>query len=453
MSLRMKVLVAVQREQLLTTGSSVVVGLSGGADSVSLLHVLLGLRDELALGRVTAVHVNHGLRGEEARRDQRFVEELCEQWNVPLTIHAYDVAAEAERLHQGVEEAGRTVRYACFEAEAERIGGVAATAHTASDNAETVLLNICRGSGLHGLCGIPPKRDRIIRPLIDCTREDVEAYCREQGLSYVTDSTNADVSYARNRIRHVVLPELKTINPRAEAAIGRLIRSAWEWDTEIMAEAARVLSRAKTGDDAYSREVLLQAPPTVLSAALRRLLGEQGKQRGSEYHIRRAITVLHEGGRVSIPGDRLLTVTGERVCLIPNETVSEFCFEAIEPGDTVTIGIEEWQLVAITREEYEQKLNISKKWFANACDYDKISGSMCLRGRRDGDAFHPVGRGCGKTLKKLCNEAALSLTERTRLPILCDECGIVLAVGFGCDERVRITETTTSVLVLKKTEV
>lgn len=452
MSLRSKVLAAVRREQLLPRDSSVTVALSGGADSVALLHVLLHLREELSLREVTAVHIDHGLRGEEALRDRRFVEVLCAQWNVPLTVHTCDVAAEAKRLHQGVEEAGRTVRYAFFEDEAKRRGGLVATAHTASDNAETVLFNLCRGSGLHGLCGISPKRGCIVRPLIDCTREDVEAYCRLNGLDYVTDSTNSDIAYARNRIRHAVLPELKNINPQAEAAIGRLIRSVSLLDAEITAEAAALLARAKTGEACYSRETLQAASPTVLSMALRLLFGEHGKQRGSEYHIRRAATVLHDGGRLSLPGARQLTVTGDRVCLTSAEVTGDFCFEEIEAGDTVTVADEEWQLLLFTRAEYEQKLNFSKKWFSNACDYDKISGGMCLRGRRDGDAFHPVGRGCGKTLKKLCNEAALSPTERARLPLLCDECGIVLAVGFGCDERVRITETTKTVVVLKKTE-
>lgn len=452
MAFRSKVLATVQRERLIPQGASVVVGLSGGADSVALLHVLLCLREELALGKVEAIHINHGLRGEESLRDQRFVESLCAQWEVPLTVHTYDVSAEAERLHQGVEEAGRTVRYACFEAEAKRIGGIVATAHTASDNAETVLLNLCRGSGLHGLCGIPPKRGCIVRPLIDCTREEVENYCCQHELSYVTDSSNSDIAYARNRVRHAILPELKHINPQAEAAIGRLIHSAVQWDAEITSEAALLLAHAKTGAESYSRERLLQGSSTVLSTALRMLFGERGKQRGSEYHIRRAITVLHEGGRLALPGGRLLTVTGDRMCLESSSMMSVFCFEDIEAGDVVTIDDDEWQLVALTREEYEQKLNFSKKWFLNACDYDKISGSMCLRSRREGDAFHPVGRGCGKTLKKLCNEAALSPMERTRLPILCDDRGIILAVGFGCDERVRITGTTKNVLVLKKTE-
>lgn len=452
MSLRTNVLAAVRREQLLSSGMSVTVGLSGGADSVALLHVLLSLRDELALREITAVHINHGLRGDEALRDQRFVESLCEAWSVPLTVLSYDVAAEAERLHQGIEEAGRTVRYAAFEAEAERLGGVVATAHTASDNAETLLMNLCRGSGLHGLGGIPPKRGRVIRPLIDCTRDEVEAYCREQGLLFVTDSTNSDPTYARNRIRHAVMPELKRINPQAEAAIGRLIRAAAEWDRVIAADAAALLKAAATEDGAYSRAALLQASPTVLTTALRLLLGEQGKQRGSEYHIRRATAVLRDGGRLSVPGGRLLTVTGDRACLTAAESEADFCFEDIEAGETVTIGDDEWTFFVVTREEYEQNLNFSKKRFANACDYDKIRGSMCLRGRRDGDAFHPVGRGCGKTLKKLCNEAALSPTERARLPILCDEDGIVLAAGFGCDERVRITEATARIAVLKKTE-
>ena len=449
-----KALAAIRQEQMLPPGTAVVVGLSGGADSVALLHLLLSLREELSLSAVTALHVNHGLRGEEALRDQRFVEQLCEQLGVPLTVCTCDVAALAAERRIGVEEAGRAARYQKLEEAAAALPmGRIATAHTASDNVETLLLHLCRGSGLHGLAGIPPVRGRVVRPLIDCTREEIETYCEEHGLAYVTDSTNTDVSYARNRIRQLVVPQLKAINPQAETAIGRVIARARELDDRVAVQARQAIADATMDDGAYCRRTLSALDPTVKAAVLRTLLGDRGEQRGSEVHIRRAAELLRTGGTMTVSEGRRFTVEGDRVEIAaPAQAVPPFRFDDVRPGDEWCIGGERWCLRLFSREEYEQKLNISKFFFANACDYGKIGDSLCVRQRLPGDGFHPVGRGCGKTLKKLFNEAAVPVAERDTLPVLCDGQGIVLVAGFGCDERVRITETTAGVLWMGKTE-
>lgn len=449
MTVKTKALAAVRREQMLPPGTSVAVGLSGGADSVALLHLLLSLREELSLCEITAVHIDHGLRGEESVRDRQFVTELCERWQVPLTAHICDIAAYAAEQHIGVEEAGRAVRYEQFEAEAARIGGCVATAHTASDNAETLLLHLCRGSGLHGLSGIPPKRGCVVRPLIDCTRREIEAYCEENGLTYVTDSTNADTAYARNRIRRLVMPQLCAINPRAEDALARLIARARAWDARISAQAETALADAMLATDVYSRRVLSELDEEVLAAALRQLLCEHGRQRGSEQHIRDAIDLVRHGGRLSVPGGRLLQAAGERLYLLRQEKVAPFDV-AVTPDGEWSVGGTVWRLSCVPREDYEQKLNICKNLFANACDYGKIDGCLRLRQRKAGDAFRPAGRGCEKTLKKLLNEAALPASLRDAVPILCDERGIVAVGGFGCDERVRIMADTETVLLLER---
>ncbi len=442
-----KVLAAVRRDQLLSPHTSVAVGLSGGADSVALLHVLLSLREELSLGEITAIHVNHCLRGEESERDQHFVEALCTEWQVPLTVHVCDVAALAAAERCGLEEAGRRFRYRIF----DTVNGYVATAHTASDNVETVLLNLCRGSGLHGLAGIPSVRGSVVRPLIDCTREEIEAYCEQHHLTYVTDSTNADTTYSRNRIRHRVLPELKAINPQVETAVLRAVSRAKEWDTEITEQAHALLRRAAIGPNEYDRTMLTKEKPFVRDAALKYILGECGEQRGSERHIRAINEVLVNGGSVSLPGGRQLTVCGARVCVVPHgEEVAPFVFDNVQAGDTYALGDDIWFVVCLSREEYEQMLNSSKKDFANAVDRDRISGSVTLRQRLPADAYHPAGRGCGKTLKKLFNEANLTAAEKSAVPILCDDQGIILVAGFGCDERVRITKDTNRVMMLKK---
>ncbi len=445
-----KVLAAVRREQMLPTGTSVTVGLSGGADSVALLHLLLSLQEELSLCAVSAVHINHGLRGEEAERDQRFVEELCRQWQVPLQVFTVDIAAVAAERGCGWEEAGREYRYDVFEQLTTPTCRVA-TAHTASDNVETVLLHLCRGSGIHGLAGIPPVRGNIIRPLIDCTRDDVERYCAEHGLSYVTDSTNTDVAYARNRIRQLVIPQLKVVNPQAEAAIGRVIARAREWDNYLSQQVTTALQTITVGDGVYDRHALQVLDTPIRSAVWRQLLGEHGRQRGSEQQIHAADALLTAGGSLSLTGGRQVSVHGKyvRVGMPPAET-PPFLYDNIRNGDSWTIGDTVWRWVSMTRAEYEQKLNNRQIHFANACDCDKINGNVLLRQRLPADAYHPVGRGCGKTLKKLFNEAMLTVAARTAVPVLCDRDGIFLVAGFGCDERVRVTENTKTVMTLKK---
>ncbi|MBR5011737.1 MAG: tRNA lysidine(34) synthetase TilS, partial [Clostridia bacterium] len=212
-----KVLAAIEKNNMLETGVTVTVALSGGADSVALLYCLLELQKERSFN-LNAAHLNHMLRGEESLRDENFVKELCDKLNIPLFCENTDVAAEAQKSGESIELAARKIRYDFL----NRVStGVIATAHTASDSFETMLFNLSRGTAINGLCGIPPKRDNLIRPLIYCTRADVEEYCSQNGIAYVTDSTNLTDDYTRNKIRHNVIPVLKGINPSAEQAVMR----------------------------------------------------------------------------------------------------------------------------------------------------------------------------------------------------------------------------------------
>ena len=183
--MRAEVLAWMQAQRMTEPGDTVVCAVSGGADSVSMLHVLLSLQDTLGI-RVEAAHFNHHLRGAESDRDEAFVRQLCALLGVPLHTDGGDVQARAAQTHESLEEAARKLRYAFF----DTLPGLVATAHTQDDNLETVLLNLTRGTGLAGLTGIPPKRGRLIRPMLVCTRAQIEAYLAEHGFSYVTDSTN-----------------------------------------------------------------------------------------------------------------------------------------------------------------------------------------------------------------------------------------------------------------------
>ena len=256
--------------RMLAPGDRVLCGLSGGADSVVLLHLLLSLKQEYSL-RILAVHVHHGIRGAEADRDEAFCRQLCREYGVRLYCEHADVPGYAAESGRNLEDTARCLRYEVFrrlraEADIDRI----ALAHHADDNMETVLLNLTRGSGLAGICGIPPVRGEIIRPLIACKKSDIAGYCAENGLSYVTDSTNADPSYARNFIRSHVIPLLVELNPEVQqafyqtSAIARADDEAlWlESETHTLSEGRRKLSALP---DAVLDRVLLREYRCILA--------------------------------------------------------------------------------------------------------------------------------------------------------------------------------------------
>ena len=228
-----KVRKAIGEFNMLTEGEAVLCCLSGGADSVTLLLCLRELGYE-----VSAMHINHGLRGEESDRDERFCVRLCEELGVPLTVKAVDVKGFCLKTGKSVEEGARELRYAAFESSPIK---KIATAHTLSDSLETALFNLARGTGAKGICGIPPVRGRFIRPLIGCTRTEIESFLRERGREWVTDSTNLSDDYSRNRIRHGAVPVLTSLNPAAEQAFARLSASLREDDRYLCAEAQRLL--------------------------------------------------------------------------------------------------------------------------------------------------------------------------------------------------------------------
>lgn len=264
---------AVERYGMLEKGDSVAVALSGGADSVALLHSLKTSENELGI-RLSACHVNHNLRGEESDGDEAYVRELCRELEVPLKVFSVDVSGSVVK-HQSVEERARELRYDAFAKLSCELDSKVATAHNACDNTETVLLNLLRGTGLKGLCGIPPVRDYLIRPLILCTRDEIEEYCRENGLKYVTDSTNASTAYTRNKIRLELIPKLLEINPSLYEGVGRMTLALGE-DSRFLEDMARTaFAEARAGEGVYSAEKLNALPDPILHRVISLMLREK----------------------------------------------------------------------------------------------------------------------------------------------------------------------------------
>ncbi len=456
-----KAMEIIRQEKQLLPGDTVLVGVSGGADSMALLFFLWENRERLGLAHVAAAHVHHGLRGEEADRDKRLVEDECRRLGVPLYIRQADVAALAAESRRGIEETGRRVRYAFFEEIAalwERCK--IATAHTASDNLETVLLHLARGCAVPGLAGIPPVRGRIIRPLLGCLRADTERFCQAKEIPYILDSSNADARYSRNLVRSRVIPALYQINPGLDGAVARLTdtvrleESYWKQAVEEARKGAQTAGEAGCFDCAALRR--------MHAALLRRLLAEEARLIGAWELERRHLELLcglTEGpGTVILPGGGRAVSTGTVLTFCdrgqeksPSAVPSPFQFP-LEIGKHYEICGRKYAAELLSLAEYENCKKIHKILLKNALNYDSICGTITIRSRLPGDAYHPVGRGGGKTLKKLFNEAKLTAFERAAVPVLCDSRGIVLAAGFGCDERVKILPSASRVLAFRPTE-
>ncbi|MBR0025562.1 MAG: tRNA lysidine(34) synthetase TilS, partial [Clostridia bacterium] len=264
------------RNDLIHPGEHVLIGLSGGADSVALLRVLLDLSEELSL-KITAAHFHHGIRGEEADGDEAFAKELCGKWNVPCYAERADIPALAKEQKMPLEQAAREARYAFLRRiKAECGASVIAVAHHLQDQAESVLMHLIRGSGLTGLCGMRPKSGDIIRPLLCVEKSELLAYLKERGIPFRTDSTNLEANTTRNRLRLDVMPYLKEhLNPKADAAIASTAEILQQEEDLLMSLAKDALARARRGDG-YLRKALLDEPLPLRMRALRLMLTEHG---------------------------------------------------------------------------------------------------------------------------------------------------------------------------------
>jgi len=318
-----KVLRFIREQQLLSPGDHVVCAVSGGADSMAMLLFFLQERDTLGI-TLEAAHFNHLLRGEESDGDAAFAERFCAEHGIPFTCGSGAVAETAKELKCGTEEAARSLRYRFLES----FDGFLATAHTADDNAETVLMNLLRGTGLHGLTGIPLQRGRIIRPLLCVTHQEAIAFLRDNGVGWREDSTNQGNAYRRNRLRHGVLPLLLDENPEFPATLQRSCALLREEDSYLEKLAEALLTEAAT-PRGYSIERLLAAEPVILQRALHLLCD-------SDYaHTQACAEQIKKGtGRIPLTGNRELVCSCGYCCVLSVEK-KQYETYVLRPGDRV----------------------------------------------------------------------------------------------------------------------
>lgn len=427
----------IDEHRLLANGDRVIVALSGGADSVVLLHALISLKEEYDL-RISAVHFHHGIRGEEADRDMQFAEECCNRWDIPFYCGRADVPAEAAISGESIETCARRLRYCYFDELLDRIGGKLATAHHRDDNAETVLWNLTRGGGIGGMSGIPVKRGRIIRPLLCVSREEIEAYCRENGLDYVTDSTNLSDDCARNIIRHRVMPALRELNPSVGESIARnsqLMREAEEY-FKYISEKELKIAESTYG---YSCEVLLRLPEIILRYAVKQVLENVGAPVDFQ-HIALIMKEMRSGGAVPLGGGFTASCAQGFLRVVVNESAdNDICIpfsEYIKDHGTRVI-IHDGQPI-FSADNSADKAKINNLLLKHGIPCDIISCNTVFRTRRAGDTFTDARRGVTKSLKKLMNEMKIPREKRDRIPVVAEGSVILWMQGCGTSAQGRV---------------
>jgi len=438
----------IERFGMLKRGGKVVAAVSGGCDSSVLLHLLCSLSTEMDL-KIICAHVNHNLRGSESDRDEEFVRSLCKKYGVECRVLSANVAEFAEKHRLSTEEAGRKLRYEFFEHCANELGEDAkiATAHSLSDCAETFVFNSARGAALSGICGIPPVRGKIIRPLIEFSREQIEGYANEHGLDYVTDSTNLTDEYTRNRIRHGVIPVMKEINPGFEKAFLRLSRNLSETRDFIDFEAKSLLEKAST-EKGFESAVINEAHPAVKNRATAMLL----EKFGFSFDYERTLRIAEKIGKGDFKeelskNEYLICKKGIIKKSVLKEKDEPFEEKPFFEGKTVLSGEKEIEVRILSENPGENSYKVYNYALKDTFDFDKIKGKAVIRSRKEGDKADIHGG--TKTLKKLFIEEKIPAEKRNSVAVVADEEGVLWVEGLGAARRARLSEKTVNVAAMK----
>lgn len=445
-----KVISYIEKNKILQDGDSVLLGVSGGADSVCMLHVLYSLREKYHL-KLYVVHVNHGIRGSEAKRDADFVEQMAENLQIPFRVVTANIPEMAKEQKLSEEEAGRIFRYNTFEQVANEVGAnKIAVAHNLNDNSETVLFNLFRGSRLKGLRGISPMRGQIIRPLLCCSRNEIEQYLQENNLSYCTDSTNKETDYSRNRIRLKLMPYIKeNINQKAEYNIANAAENLSQVYEYIYGEAQKAY-RIHVKDN-----VLLNSAEdlnvVILQEVVRMwILENTGRLKDIKAnHVNIVIGLLSNqvSKKSELPyGLKLIkTYEGVKVLLENNEGKDSNGQTIIEDGKIFNT---EKITVTVENESFD-KSNIPDLLYTKWLDYDKIKG-LTLRKRLPGDYIEisgsESGRSVKKKLKKYFIDNKIPQEERNNIWLLADGNHVVWIVGYRISEMCKVTDSTKRII-------
>lgn len=413
----------IRQYDMIAPGDHIICAISGGADSVALLFGLYLVKEKLGI-TLSAAHFNHHLRGEDSNRDEAFVKEFCDRYDIPLYLGEGQVVSG----DKGLEAAAREARYGFL----KTLPGKIATAHTANDNAETLLLHLVRGTGLKGLGGITPVGERLIRPMLTITRAEVEGFLEEYCLRHVEDASNATDAFLRNRLRHSVMPLLEAENPRLAEALS-------ETALRLRQDDAFVEQTAQRQETAHVA-ALAAMPQALRSRVLENLLKQWGVREPEHRHIQMAQALVfseNPSARANLPGN----ITIERCYGILRKAESTVLPETVALNCPGVTEAPQWGL-RITCVPTEDLTNTAVAF--TVCP----GANVVLRSRMPGDEMRLAGG--AKSLKKLFIDRKIPASQRPYVPVLADEFGVLAVYGLGVNlDRVSLTEKTMQILIEK----
>jgi tRNA(Ile)-lysidine synthase len=451
-----KVKATLTKHRMLEGGRTILVAVSGGVDSVVLLAVLHRLASEFSV-ELAIAHLNHGLRGQAAEEDARFVHQLAESLGVPVSQGRIDVKVVAEERGMNLEAAARDVRRDFLERTAQRLDADRiALGHTRNDRVETLLFHLVRGAGPTGIIGIRPVNPPYIRPLIDVSREEVLSFALEQGLTWREDLTNRDLSFSRNRIRHQIVPLLREMNPRLLEALSRtadlLLDERNALNALLDAPWKHVLVKNGAGRVVLDRQRLRSFPCEVQNLLLRRAAARaRGHLRGIEKkHIdalRELANAPHLHTKTHLPALFAHATKTEVRLTTDREDPVPLRRYPIDLGrnELPTLGM----AIELTLKEEGSPTAFPSDEDCEVADADRIHFPLHVRSRQEGDRFQPLGMNCEKKLKSFLIDEHIPVDERDRLPLLCDQERIIWVVGKRLSDAVRVTPTTKRLLVMQ----
>jgi tRNA(Ile)-lysidine synthase len=458
MSVHSRVLRTIRKHDMLPRGARVLVALSGGPDSVALLHILRTLEARGELVVAGAAHFNHQLRGAEADADESFCRDLAAGTGIPFLAGRADVAARARESGRSLEDAARQARYEFLNEAADSAGADAiAVGHSLDDQAETFLLRLIRGAGPAGLAGIRPRAGRVVRPLLDISRAELRQYAAEHGLGFRDDSSNADVRIPRNRVRLELLPLLSQFSPAIAATLAReaaLAREDEEFLDRLAIESAASIVLVESGNVTVDVAGLTALPPALASRVTRKAVAAAAPGRFIGFqHIDDLLELARsgaEGAAASLPGVTAVR-RGSRIVfgIVSDRPFSNsFRFPLSIPGEVAVPG---WALSAARIEEPEEVTPPPARGNTAVVAAAPLRGPLAVRSRRPGDVFRPLGmHGRGRKLQDFLVDRKIARADRDSLPLVVDQDDrIVWVVGQSVAEDFRVTGPKQGVILLK----
>lgn len=460
-----KILTTIEKFKMCPLGSSVVIGVSGGADSISLLHYFFK-NSKNNNWDIHVVHINHNLRGEDSKNDMEFVKNICTKYNIKCTVFAIDILKESKKRKLGTEETGRLIRYENFQNIAKDMGEktVIAVAHNEDDQAETVLMKLCRGANLKGLSGIKPINGNIIRPLLFVSREEIENYCKDNELEFVTDKTNNETVYTRNKMRIEIIPKLEKIYPKTKkhiAKTGFYIAEENQFLEEMMLKYFDdVVVNNNDFEITLNLEKIKNIPIVMVRRIFVKILNDLGLNKNfSAIHIENIVDLMNDKKmkEICLPNNIFVKTSYKTLNFNKGKIkIKDFDYNLILDSK---IYIEEIDIyIDVFLENYNHELKNEKNYiddYTKAFDYDKIKevlsfdeiNSICCRNRKIGDKI-PVGSG-SKTLKTYFIDEKIPKEYRDSIPLIAFENIIFWVVGYKVSSEYLADENTKKSLIIK----